>query len=132
VGQDECAFVGNAEIAAQGQHRLALDLVAEHGDGREVGFQGQLVGGEQCAGGDGEILPASLAAEPGSTIRAAAIVGVEAAAVRANRLAVRVRPADLAEHRFRLFVRHAEHLSEAQGLRCRGKEEVLGHLPTST
>jgi hypothetical protein len=25
------------------------------------------------------------------------------------------------------LVRHAEHLSEAQGLGCRGKEEVLGH-----
>jgi plasmid stabilization system protein ParE len=38
---------------------------------------------------------------------------------RRFRFALSVGPADLAEHRFRLFVRHAEHLSEAQGLGCR-------------
>jgi len=125
VGEHEGRLVRRAQVAGERQHRLALDLVAEDRNRREVAFQGQLVGGEQRARRDAEILAARLAAEPGRPARAAGAVGIDAAAVRADWLAVVVSPADLAERRFRLFVRHAEHLSEAQGLCCRGKEEVL-------
>ena len=128
VRQNESRLVGRAQIAAEGEHALALDLVAEHRDGAEVGPQRQLVGGEQRPGRDREILFAAHAAVARRTGCPAAIVGVEAAAVRANRLAIRLGPAVLGEGRFRLLIRHAEHLSEAQGLGGGGEEEVLGHL----
>ena len=43
VREHEGRLVGQAEIAAQRQHRLALDLVAEDRDGREIAAQRQLV-----------------------------------------------------------------------------------------
>ena len=78
------------------QHALALHLVAEDGDGREVAAQGQLVAGEQRARRDREILAAVLAAPARRTGRAAALVDGERAAVRADGLAV-VGPADALE-----------------------------------
>ena len=56
--------------------------------------------GEQRAACDAEILPARLAAKARRAVRAAAIVGIQAAAMRANRGAVGLRPADFAEGRF--------------------------------
>ena len=50
-----------------------------------------------------------------------------AATSRANRRAIRFFPADPAEHRFRLLVRHAEHRRQREGLGRAGKEEVLSH-----
>jgi hypothetical protein len=47
--------------------------------------------------------------------------------MRANRRAIGIRPADFAEHRLGFRIRHAEDLSEAQGLGRAGKKEVLWH-----
>jgi hypothetical protein len=71
---------------------------------------------EQRPGRDAEILFARSAAEARCALRAAAIVGVNAAAVGANRLAIRVRPADVAEHRLCLRVAHADDLNQRQAL----------------
>ena len=43
VQQHEGALVGDAQIARERQRRLALDLVAEDRDGREIAAQRQLV-----------------------------------------------------------------------------------------
>ena len=75
-----------------------------------------------------EILHASPAAEPGRAFQAAAVVGINAAAVRANRLAVGIGPTDAAEGHFGVGVFHREDLSQREGLGGLGKEEVLGHL----
>src|SRR4051794_8779182 len=83
--------------------------------------------GEQRPAGDAEIALASAATKARRTIRATAVISVHASAVRANRLAVRVGPAHLAEHRLGLGFRHAEHLSKGQGLGGGGKEEMLRH-----
>ena len=88
--QHEGALVGHVQIARERQRRLALDLIAEDRNGREIAAQRQLVAGEQRPGRNGEILVASPAAETGRTLQAAAVVGVNAAAMRANRLAVRI------------------------------------------
>jgi len=83
------------------------------------------VRGEQGARGDAEILPAGAAAEPHGTVRPAALIGLEATAFGAHRSAIGLRPADGTERRLGFHVRHAEHLSEAQGLGLAGEEEVL-------
>jgi hypothetical protein len=57
------------EVAGHRQHGLALDLIAEDRDGREVAPQRQLVAVKQRARGDREIGLACFAAEPGRTIR---------------------------------------------------------------
>jgi hypothetical protein len=74
-----------------------------------------------------EILPASAATKPKQAIRATALIGVQAATVRANRRADRLRPADLAKRRLGFRIRHAEDLSEAQRLGRAGKDEMLWH-----
>ena len=50
--QHEGALVGHVQIAGERQRRLALDLIAEDRDGREIAAQRQLVAGEQRAAGD--------------------------------------------------------------------------------
>jgi hypothetical protein len=52
-------------------------------------------------------------------------IGVQSAAMRTDRRAVCLRPAHLAKHRLGFRIRHAEDLSEAQGLGRAGKEEML-------
>jgi hypothetical protein len=63
-----------------GRARLALHFVTEHGDGRQIATQGQLVAGEQRSAGNREILFAALAAEAERTIRAAGFVSLYRAA----------------------------------------------------
>ena len=86
--QNPSGLVGDAEIARHGERRLAFDLVAKHGDGGEIGAQRELVEGEQRPASDGEIRDARLATEAERARGAAAFVGVQATAGRANRLAV--------------------------------------------
>jgi hypothetical protein len=87
------------------QQSLALDLVAEDRDGREVAPQWQLARGEQRAGRDTEILGACRAPEPQASRRALSFVSVEAATVRADRLPGRIGPSDGPEGRLSLRVR---------------------------
>ena len=130
MAENERGLVGEAEIARERQRGLSLDLVAEDRDGREIGAQRQLVRGEQRPRGNREIGLASAATEARRAVRAPAVVGVQAAALRANRRAVRLRPTHLGEHRLGLGVRHAEHLSEAEGLGRAGEKEMLRHSVT--
>ena len=125
VQQHESGLVGDAQIAAHGERRLAFHLVAEDRDGREIGAQRQLVAGEQRPGGDAEIL-GKPGIGTGARRSAAALVGINAAALRANRLAIGVGPADLAEGPFRFSVRHRK-TPPARGSWRRGEEEMLGH-----
>ena len=77
-----------------------------------------------------EILFAGAAAEPGRALQAAAVVGVNAAAMAADRLAVRIGPTDTAECHFRVGVLHGENRRQREGFGGFGKEEMLGHLHT--
>jgi hypothetical protein len=86
------------------------------------------VAGKECPGRDREILPARFAAIADSATRARGRVNVQTAASRANWLASRILPAELAESRLRLCVRHAQYVREAEGLGFGGEEEVLGHF----
>lgn len=83
--------------------------------------------GEQRSAGDGEIGFAYLPEEAQRAILAPALIGVQAAAARTDRLAVVLGPAQLAERRLSLGARHAEHLRQGKRLGLRGLEEVLRH-----
>jgi len=119
VGQDKARFILHAKIAGEGELGLALYLIAEDGDGGEVGPEWHLVEGKQRAAGDAEIALAVLAAPPGRAGRAPAVIDGEGAAMRTDGLAFRLRPANLPERGFRLGVGHPHDLSEAEGTSCR-------------
>ena len=104
VAENESGLVRQAKIAAHRQHALALHFVAEHGDGREIAAQGQLVIVEQRSRRDAEILFTGFAAEAESAGGAAALVSIKTAAIGANRRAVCMGPADLPERGFRIRV----------------------------
>jgi len=125
--QHECGLIGQAKVARDCQGALALDLVAEDRDGREIAAQRKLVECKERPACNREIFSASPATEAEQTIRAAALIGVQATAMRANRRAIGLRPADLAKHRLGFRIRHAEDLSEAQRLGRAGKEKMLRH-----
>ena len=47
VLEHECTLVGHTQIAAEGEHALALHFVAEDRDGREIHTEREFVRGEQ-------------------------------------------------------------------------------------
>ena len=69
--------------------------------------QRHLVEGEQCPAGNAEILAAGFAAPARRTVRPAAGIDGQAAAVRAVGVAVVVRPTEPDEHPLGLLIRHA-------------------------
>jgi hypothetical protein len=131
VRENPSGFVLNIQVTGERERALALDFVAEDRHGREVGLQGQLVEGEQGAGGEREILAACLAAEAERAVRAAGLVAGRALAVRAHRLAIRLGPAERGEQRLGFLVPHAQHGRQTQRSGTRGKEEMLGHRAVS-
>jgi len=106
---------------------LALDLVAEAGDGEQVGPQRQLVPGKQGARGDREITTARLAAPSQLACRPPARVADRAAAVWTDRLAIRFGPAQAQKHVFHAGVGHAHDLGGAERARAGRKQEMLRH-----
>ena len=52
VAEHESRFVGQAQVAAHGEHGLALDLIAEDRDREKIGAQRQLMKREQRSAGD--------------------------------------------------------------------------------
>jgi len=115
VRQHEGRLVLAIQVAGRRERRLALDLVAEDGDRREVVPEWHLVPCEQGAAGDAEILPARLAAPTRGAIGLSAIADGRAAAVRTDQLAVCRVPADVDEGRLDFLLRHAQ--DRAQGER---------------
>jgi hypothetical protein len=80
---------------------------------------------EQRPRRDREISLAGAATLASRAVRAAAIVGVQTAALRADRGAVRLSPAHIAESRLGLIFGHANDLGQRERLGGGGKEEVL-------
>jgi hypothetical protein len=75
-------------------------------------------------------LPQAPAAEAGSAFQAAAIVGINAAAMAANRLAFRFVPADAPKRHLGLLILHRENVRQGKVFGGARKEEMLGHLLT--
>jgi hypothetical protein len=89
----------------------------------------------RSSGTDGTIISMdcviiSLPTKNAGTLQAAAVVSVNAAAMRANRLAIGFRPTHLAEGHFRRRVRHLKDVRQGDRFGLLGKEEMLGHLVT--
>jgi hypothetical protein len=131
VQQNEGALVAHAKVAREGERRLALNLVAEDGDCREVGAERELMRGKERSRGNREVSLASATTETGRAVRTAAIIGVQAAARWANWRAACLRPADFSESHLGLGVRHAEHLREIERLGRSREKEVLRHVDTA-
>jgi hypothetical protein len=85
VRQDEGGLVLDVEITRQRQGRLALDLVAEDHDRRQIVADLQLVKGEQGARRWAEVAPTGRAAEPRRSVGSRAGPAGRAAAPRAHR-----------------------------------------------
>lgn len=131
VEQHEGGLVGRAQFAGHSESALALHLIGEQANRSEIDAQRQLVRSEESSARHAEILRAGPATEARRTARPAAVVGVDAATVRATRLAVRLRPANAAKRSLGLSVRHAEDASEGERLGGAGKEKMLSHVTTS-
>ena len=127
VGQDKGRLVLDVEITRQRQGRLALDLVAEDHDRRQIVADLQLVEGEQGARRRAEVAPAGRAAEPRRPIGPRAGPAGRAATVRAHRRPIALRPADHAEQRPGLRLLHPQDLLQADRPRGSGQEKVLRH-----
>src|SRR5689334_12132427 len=125
--QHERRLVLHIEFAGEGEHALALHLVTERGDGKQIGPQRQLVPSEQGARGDGEITPARLAAPPWMGRRSPARVADRAAAAWTDWSAVGVGPAQAPEHVFDPAVGHAHDLGGTERARRSRKQEMLRH-----
>jgi hypothetical protein len=80
VPENEGALIAHADVAREGERGLALDLVAEDGDGGEIGAERELVRGEKRSAGNREVRLARAATEARRAVRTPAIVGVQAAA----------------------------------------------------
>jgi hypothetical protein len=78
----------HAEVAGEGQHRLALDFIREDRDRHQVSPQRQLMKRKQRAGGYAEILAAGFAAPARRSVRPATVIDDQTAAVRAIGVAV--------------------------------------------
>lgn len=129
--EHESSLVGRAKFAGHSESVLALHFVAVEGDRREIYPQRELVRREERPARHREVLAALTATEARRAGRTAAVVGFHAPTMRANRLAVGLRPADLAEHGFRVRIRHAEDRTEGEGLSSAGEKEVLSHVTRS-
>lgn len=125
VQHDEGGLVVDRQIAGKLEGAIALGAVYEHGDCGEDVADGQLAAMENRARGDAELLAATLALVD---LAGGEIVGIAAPAHRANRLAVRVGPADLAESGTCFRVRHAHDLDQREGLGGGREEEMLRHI----
>ena len=127
VRQHEGRFILHVEIPAEGEHALALHLVAEDRDGHQVGLQRQLVPSKQGARRRRKIGPARLAAPARLVFRAAAVIASLAAATGTNRLAIGLRPTQAGEHILSTTLGHPHDLAQAERTGSRGQEEVLRH-----
>ena len=128
MSENEGRLVLNAEITAQRQRALALHLIDEDGDARQVVPQAHLVEGKQGAGGDGEVLAARLAAVARGAVRAAALIDRGALAMRADRLAIGRGPADAGKDCLGFLIRHPQHSRQGEATGFGRKEEVLRHF----
>ena len=126
VRQNERRFILNAQIPRQGEHALALHLVAEHHDRQEIGLQGQFTPSEQRARSHREIAAARLAS-PTRIGSSTTIVAGRAAAVRTHRLAVGCWPTQARENILGALVGHPHDFADAERPRRRRQEEMLGH-----
>ena len=127
VGEHEGGLVLDIKITRQRERRLALDLVAEDHDRRQVVADLQLVEGEQGARRRAEVAPAGRAAEPRRPIGPRTGPARRTAAPRADRRPLGLRPADRAEHRPGIILLHPQDLLQADGPGGGGQEKVLRH-----
>lgn len=129
VKQHESGFVLNVQIAACLKRTNALRAIHEddHG-GQQIG-EGQLARSEDRPAGDAELVIAVNALELAAGADA---VGLGAAATRAHRLAVCLRPAHVTERAVSGILAQAENLSEAKGAGLCGEEKVLCRVIVSS
>lgn len=119
VGEDKGGFVLNAEVARQGQHALAFDLVAKNSDRRQIVAQVELVVSKQRSARRGEILAARGATKTRCAVGARTEPTRLAAAFRAHRRSVRLGPTDFAEHAQSLGFGQAQRLSQTERLKIK-------------
>src|SRR3954447_20937247 len=94
VSEHEGGLVLDVEVTRQRERRLALDLVAEDYDRRQVIADLQLVKGEQGARRRAEVAPAGRAAEARRSVGSRAGPAGRAAAMQAHWSPIGLRPAD--------------------------------------
>ena len=128
VRQNESRLVLHVQIAAELQSRKALGRVHEDADRAKQIDEGQLAAGEDRSGGNRKLVIASLALELAARGN---VVGVGAAATRANSFPVRLCPTQLAERVIGLFLATLVNRLEAEGAGLGRKKEVLCHYVLS-
>lgn len=131
VKQHESRLVGDTHVAREREGGFALHFIAKHRDRGEVDPQRQLMRGEDRSARHTKVLAAIGATEARRAVRAPAIISLERAAVRANRRAICLGPAQIAKHRLGFGIAHAEDPRQRERFGSRGEKEVLGHVTAS-
>ena len=126
VRQHERRLVLHIEVTGEGEHALALHLVAKYCNGHQVTLERQLVPGEQGTRSHREIGATRLATPARLIGRAVAIVADLAAAIGTDRLAIGLRPAQAQEHIFCAAIGHPHHLARVQRAGDGRQQKVLG------
>jgi hypothetical protein len=120
VRQNKRRLVLHIEVPAEGEHALAFDFVAKQRDGHQVDFQRQLAPGEQGPRGYREIRATRFASPARLAVRAPTVVTNQAAAVRTDRFAVGLRPAQAKEHVLGATVGHPHDFARVERASRRG------------
>ena len=124
VSQDKGCLVLDIQVTAELEGGNALDRVHEDRDGSQIVPHRQLTAGEDGSAGDAELVIARLAL-PDAT--GCVAIDFDAAATRAERVAVVVGEANRNERRMSLIIRHTKNRLEAQRSGCGREKEVLCH-----
>lgn len=124
VAQNESRLVLTIQVARHLQGGDALRAVHEQADRRQEVNERHLARSEDRSRGDGELMQAFPAFEFAAR---GDLVGVQSAATRANRSAVRLGPAHFAKGLVSPFLASLVDGLEGEGASLCGEEEVLGH-----
>ena len=122
VGKDEGGLILDVQIAAKLESGNALGAIHEDRDCGEQIDERQLAAGEDRAAGNRELVMTGNALELAARGN---VIGLDTAATRANRFAVRFGPAHRAERLIGAVFAHGENCLEAQGASLGREQKML-------
>lgn len=124
VEQHEGRLVIAAEVTGELERAVAFGAVHEDGDCAENVAKAELAAVKDGAGRDRELFATAFALPDRTAFQ---VIVLKTSALRADRLTIRVSPAELSKRLRGFVIGHAKHFRERERLGGGGEEEVLSH-----